>query len=58
MSHREHTEKQGDRDRDSLSVITECVDGKPNLVFRHHDVEGRRRYVERHDEKGLGLSRK
>jgi len=36
-----------------LSVIVERVDGKPNLIFRHHDVEGRLRYVERHDEKGL-----
>ena len=36
-----------------LSVTAERVDGKPNLVFRHHDVEGRLRYVERHDEKGL-----
>ena len=36
-----------------LSVTAERVDGKPNLIFRHHDVEGRLRYVERHDEKGL-----
>lgn len=31
-----------------LAVTVERVDGKPNIVFRHHDVEGRTRYVERH----------
>ena len=30
-----------------LSVTVERVDGKPNIVFRHHDVEGRLRYVDR-----------
>jgi len=53
LQYREHREKQGDSNSDNLSVTAERVDGKPNLVFRHHDVEGRLRYVERHDEKGL-----
>lgn len=31
-----------------LSVTVERIEGKPNIVFRHHDVEGRIRYVDRH----------
>ncbi len=31
-----------------LSITAERVEGRPNLVFRHHDVKGQIRYAERH----------
>ena len=31
-----------------LSITVERIDGKPNIIFRHHDVEGKIRYAERH----------
>lgn len=31
-----------------LAVTVDRVDGLPDIVFRHHDVAGGIRYVERH----------